>query len=201
MYLLIAISYLHNLGLFNFIQLVLLLMIFFISNTLIGIKPYNLNLQIIRLISIIVILIVIYNNSNEIIYSSHLLPPYSWLKIDYVNDFLVKSLNYYHKKFNIFYLKNLTKDITIFLDNLNENDNYWLSLSFYPNIEAYKNDEGIKMYICDPILINRDSSPILLSKFIMNRLNLMIDLYYLDDSIFDSNDSVIITEYTEIELE
>lgn len=56
------------------------------------------------------------------------------------------------------------------------------------------------MHICDPILINRDSCPLLLTKFIMNRLNLIIDLYYLDDSIINSKDSIIIVQFTEIEL-
>jgi hypothetical protein len=56
------------------------------------------------------------------------------------------------------------------------------------------------MYISDPILINRDSNPLLLTKFIMNRLNLMTDLYYLDDSIINSSDPVIIVKYTEIKL-
>lgn len=73
-------------------------------------------------------------------------------------------------------------------------------LFFYPDISAYKNEEGIKMNISEPILITKDSSPILLSKFIMNRLNLMIDFYYIDDSIFYYQNSVIIIKYTEIEL-
>jgi hypothetical protein len=58
----------------------------------------------------------------------------------------------------------------------------------------------MRLYICDPILVNRDSDPLLLSKFIKNRLDIMIDFYYLDDSIFDSEDAVIIAKFTEIEL-
>lgn len=53
-----------------------------------------------------------------------------------------------------------------------------MSLTFYPDISGYANGEGIKLYISDPILINKDSDSLLLTKFIMNRLNLMIDFYY-----------------------
>jgi hypothetical protein len=121
-------------------------------------------------------------------------------KIHYVHDFQVKSLNYYEEKSSIFVLNKLITDITNFLENLNDADNFWLSLSFYPDIAGYANDEGIKLYISDPILINRDSCPLLLSKFIMNRLNIMIDFYYLDDSIINNDNPVIIAKYTEIEL-
>lgn len=100
----------------------------------------------------------------------------------------------------VLFLKNLTVELTEFLVNLNDTDNYWVSLSFYPNIDGYKNCEGIKMSISTPIVVNIDSSPLLLTKFIMNRLNLMIDFYYLDDSIINSEDSVIIVKFCEIEF-
>ena len=54
--------------------------------------------------------------------------------------------------------------------------------------------------ISEPILINKSSCPILLSSYIMSRLNLMIDFYYLDDSIINSKDSIIVIKYIEIEL-
>jgi len=100
-----------------------------------------------------------------------------------------------------FYLKNLTTDITDFLNSLNESDNYWVSFSFYPDIIGYQIDEGIKLFISDPILINRESSALLLTQFIMNRLNIMVDFYYLDDSIISSNDSIIIVKFTDIEIQ
>jgi len=61
-------------------------------------------------------------------------------------------------------------------------------------------EDGLKLYISDPILINKDSSPFLLTQFILHRLNVMIDFYYLDDSIINSEDPVIIVKFTEIEL-
>jgi hypothetical protein len=70
-------------------------------------------------------------------------------------------------------------------------------LTFHPDILGYNIDDGIKLFISDPILINKDSSPLLLTQFIMNRLNIMIDLYYLDDSIINSKDSIIVVKFTE----
>lgn len=61
-------------------------------------------------------------------------------------------------------------------------------------------DDALKLYISDPILINKDSSPLLLTQFINHKLNVMIDFYYLDDSIINSKDPVIIVKFTEIEL-
>jgi len=50
--------------------------------------------------------------------------PVSQDKIDFVHDFEVKSMNFYKNKSSVFYLKNLTLDITNFINNLNEDDNY-----------------------------------------------------------------------------
>jgi hypothetical protein len=65
---------------------------------------------------------------------------------------------------------------------------------------GYGLDDGMQLYIADPILINKDSSSILLTQFIENRLQLMIDFYYLDDSIFDNDEAIIVVKFTEIEL-
>jgi hypothetical protein len=87
-----------------------------------------------------------------------------------------------------------------FLKILNEDDNYWVSLSFYPTISGYSIDDGMQLFLSDPILINKDSSAITLTQFIMNRLHLMIDFYYLDDSIINNNDGIIVVKFIKIEL-
>jgi len=50
--------------------------------------------------------------------------PFSQDKIHFVHDFDVKSIKFYDIKNSLFYLKNLTLDITNFINNLNEEDNY-----------------------------------------------------------------------------
>lgn len=187
-------------GILNSSYILLLLITLFSSHYLIGLNPYSIYLHIIRVLSCIIICVIIYLESDSY-YLMQLLLPFSVNKIDYVHDFNIKSLNYYKLRGWSLNLKDLHKDLDIFLKNLNENDNYWLSFNFYTSIEAYMNEEGIRMNISDPIIINRESSPLLLNKFIMNRLNTMTDLYYLDDSIINSKDPVIILSFTEIEIE
>jgi hypothetical protein len=176
----------------------LLILIFFISHLLLGANPLSIKLHIIRILSILIILY--YLDINQSNYLISLLPPFCLDKIHYVHDFQIKSINFFEQKGSILYLNSLTRDLTIFLDNLSDNDNYWISLTFYPDISGYANEEGIKLVISDPILINKESNSLLLTKFIMNRLNLMIDSYYLDDSIINNKNSVVIIKYTEIEL-
>jgi hypothetical protein len=144
----------------------------------------------------------IYLDFFQNIYLTSILIPFSSdNRIHFVHEFKIKSLNFYNEKSSFFLIKELTKDITNFLNNLNETDNYWLSLSFYPRIEGYANNEGIQLHISDPILINKDSSPLLVTNFIMNRLNMITEFYGLDDSIINSRDSIIVVKYTEIELQ
>jgi hypothetical protein len=129
-----------------------------------------------------------------------LLIPFSKDKVDYVHDFKIKSINYYNDRKTILIINNLTKDITSFLNNLSESDNYWVSFSFYPELAGYSLDEAMRLTICDPILINKDSSSLVLTNFIMNRLQIMIDFYYLDDSVINSTECLILAQFTEIEL-
>lgn len=182
------------------IQVIIWFSLYLLTNFIIGFHPFSFKWNIIRLISVLMIFYITIRNLDQSIYFLSLLMPVSQDKIDFVHDFEVKSMNFYKNKSSVFYLKNLTLDITNFINNLNEDDNYWVSLSFYPDISGYNMEDGLKLYISDPILINKDSSPFLLTQFILHRLNVMIDFYYLDDSIINSEDPVIIVKFTEIEL-
>jgi hypothetical protein len=182
------------------IQVIIWISLYLITNFLIGFHPFSFNWNIIRLISIIMILYLSYKNLDQSIYLMSLLTPFSKDKIHYAHDFEIKSLNFYQERSTILYLNDLKSDLNDFISNLDENNDFWLSFCFYPDLAIYNIDNGMRLYICDPILVNRDSDPLLLSKFITNRLDIMIDFYYLDDSIFDSEDAVIIAKFTEIEL-
>ena len=182
------------------IQVIIWILLYLVTNFIIGFHPFSFKWNIIRVFSIIMILYITIRNIDQSIYITSLLMPFSQDKIHFVHDFDVKSIKFYDIKNSLFYLKNLTLDITNFINNLNEEDNYWISLSFYPDISVYNIDGAMQIYICDPILINKDSSPLLLTQFINDRLNVMIDFYYLDDSIINSKDSIIIVKFTEIEL-
>lgn len=200
LFLIFTYIYFHSTLIVNF-SLILCILGFFGSNLLIGIYPYSLKIHIYRIIFIIMILFIIYDNSTPHNSLTSLLLPFCQNKVDYVHDFKIKSLDIYYEKGSILFLPTLTVEITTLLESLSDSENYWSSICFYPHISGYNNEAGIKMWIDDPIIINKDSNPLLLTKFIMNRLNLMIDLYYLDDSIFNSDQSIIVIKYLKIELQ
>jgi hypothetical protein len=75
------------------------------------------------MLSIIAILVIVYNNTNESLYLLSLLTPFSVDKIHFVHDFEVKHLNIYGERKSMLLLKELTKDLTDFLDILNKSDN------------------------------------------------------------------------------
>jgi hypothetical protein len=182
------------------IQIIIWISMYLVANFLIGFHPFSFKWNIIRILSIIMILYLSYRNLDQTIYLTSLLIPLSKNEINYVHDFDVKSLNVYKKQGTVLYIINLTLDLTEFINNLNEDDNYWACISFYPNIGGYSIDDGMQLFLSDPILINKDSDPLLLTQFIMNKLHLMIDMYYFDDSIINSQDSIIVIKFTEIEL-
>ena len=168
-------------GLLVLIQILIWIMVFLLSNLLIGINPFSKELYIIRLISILVIIFILYYNYNSSYQLSCLLP-LSIDKITYVNNInknIVIDSNYYLKHLNEFN----DNEIFDFLDNLSYDDNYIVSLEYILDISKYT-DEGPNLILSKPFLINRYSSQTTITKFINERIELMIDLYYLDDSIF-----------------
>jgi hypothetical protein len=182
------------------IQIIFWISLYLISNFIIGFHPFSFKWNIIRLVSIILILYLSYKNLDQNIYSISLLIPFSKDKISFAHEFEINSLSIYKLRHSVLFINDLTGDLIDFIDSLNEDDNYWISLSFYPTITGYNIDDGMQLFISDPILINKDSDPLLLTQFIMDRLNRMIDFYYLDDSIINNNDGIIIIKFTEIEL-
>jgi hypothetical protein len=182
------------------IHIIIWIAFYLIANLIIGFHPFSFYWNIIRILSIIMILYLSYKNLDQSMYLTSLLIPISQDKIHYVHDFDVKSLDFYKPNRTVLKIHELTLDIMDFLKNLNDDDNYWVSLSFYPTITGYSIDDGMQLFLSDPILINKDSSAITLTQFIMDRLQLMIDFYYLDDSIINNNDGIIVVKFIKIEL-
>jgi hypothetical protein len=182
------------------IHIIIWIAFYLIANLIIGFHPFSFYWNIIRILSIIMILYLSYKNLDQSMYLTSLLIPISQDKIHYVHDFDVKSLDFYKPNRTVLKINELTLDIMDFLKILNDDDNYWVSLSFYPTITGYSIDDGMQLFLSDPILINKDSSAITLTQFIMDRLQLMIDFYYLDDSIINNNDGIIVVKFIKIEL-
>jgi hypothetical protein len=74
-------------------------------------------------------------------------------------------------------------EIPNFLSKLNNEDNYAVNILFVPEFFLSTSIDLPKLSISKPILINRLSSATTLSKFIDERLDIMIDYYFTDDTI------------------
>lgn len=78
-------------------------------------------------------------------------------------------------------------------------ENYIVNLEFIPDITIELEDHP-RLFISEPILINKYSDPDLINKFIFERLDLMVDCFYLDDDIIKNNvdnvGPVVIAIYT-----
>jgi len=83
-------------GLLVLTQTTLWLMVFFLSNLLIGINPLNKQFYIVRIMSIIVIIFILYYNSLQMTISTALILPLSINKITYFDDLIgISRLNIY----------------------------------------------------------------------------------------------------------
>jgi hypothetical protein len=161
-------------------------MIFFLSNLIIGINPLLKEFYIIRIISICVIIFILYYNSITSSIASAFILPLSIDKITYLSEIET------NEKIEKIYVDSNLKierlfefdinEISDFLNKLDINYNYIATIEFIPEISKYNIDAPI-MILSKPFLINRFSSHTTISKFIFERLNYMVDYYYLEDVI------------------
>lgn len=146
-------------------------------------------------------------NSLDVIYAMTLLFPFSVFDVDYRDSFEWK-VNSFRVKPIISYLKllKLTEDITKLLNSLDHEENYSLGLSFIHNYTLWIDNKELlnPLFIDDPIIINKESDPTLITQFIMNNLN--DKCYFISDSLkYDSKinsiDSVILAVCVPIKVE
>lgn len=154
------------------------------------------NLYFIFLIIICFIIIILKMKS---IYILSILIPFSLFEIDFRDSFDWKKASYRVNPI-ISYLKlqNLTEDIIKLLHSLNDVENYSMSLSFISSYSKWKDnkDKINPLFIDDAIIVNKESDPILISEFILKRLddkNLFITNWLFNDSLINSLDVVILT--------
>jgi hypothetical protein len=124
--------------------------------------------------------------------------PFSSFDIDFRDSFDWK-FNSFGVKPKISYLKiqTLTEDIIKLLHSLNDEENYSMSLSFISSYKEWKdNKEKITpLFIDDAIIVNKESDPILITEFILKRLDdktLFITKWLFNDSSINSLDAVIL---------
>lgn len=183
-----------------FLQLLILFVCFLFSNVLLGINPYNLKLYIFRALAILLMLLLIYYSTIDPLYPTSLLIPLCVDEIHYAHDFDAKPLDIRNKRTTFLFLDLLDKDLVKFLELLDQKDNYWVSFRIYRTLNDYRVQDKLHIFLDDPILLNSGSSHQLLSKFINNHVKLLVEAYYLDETIFTSKQSIIVVDYIKIVL-
>lgn len=175
----------HLLGLLVLIQILIGLIVFFTSNFLSGIYPFNIDYRIIRILSIIYIIYFLWYNSIEIIIHTSVLLPLSIDKIDYLknlNRFVKMEQKIEEKRLLIFELYKIQD----FVNNLEEDNNYIVYIEFHPSMQ-YNILDAPQLIITEAFLINKLSSPTTIIGHIQDRLFYMADYFYMDDSLVTEN--------------
>jgi hypothetical protein len=150
--------------------------------------------------------IIIYGLFMNSLYAMSILIPFSFFEIDFRDSFEweIKS---YRDKPKISYLKiqNLTEDIIKLLNSLNDDENYSMSLSFISSYKEWKvNKKNVcPLFVDDAIIINKESDPIIITSFIMNKINdkgYFVNNWLFKERLINSMDTTIITVTTTIKI-
>lgn len=188
-------------GVFVLIQILIWTIVFFLSNFLIGINPFNKEFHTIRIMSVIVIISILWYNSTKLNIATAFILPLSISNISYLDDF-TKGHTGIIVDPNV--KKELLYSITIgetskLLNSLDSDSNYIANIEYINDLSIHYldvsngNTNTPRMILSNPFLINKFSSPTLLTKFMNERLELMIDYYYLDDSVLQDSTIILIT--------
>jgi len=94
-------------------------------------------------------------------------------------------------------------EIAKILNSLDNNKVYVLSFELVISWSLYDEDNPT-ITLSKPILITKNSNSKIISEFLLERISLAVDSYYLDDDLFKSFDNLegpgIIVKYKEIKL-
>jgi hypothetical protein len=146
-----------------------------------------------------------YSKTNSL-YTMSISIPFSFFEIDFrdsfewkFNSYRVKPVISYHK------LQTLTNDIDSLLLSLVDDENYSMSLSFISSYKAWEEDKGKihPLFIDDAIIVNKESDSILITQFILQRLDdkgLFITNWLFKDSSINRIDPIILTVIVPIKV-
>jgi len=201
LFLIFYLIYIHF-GLFVLIQIIIWTIVFFLSNFLVGINRTR-EMKIIRILSILVIVFILYYNSitNNIL--SSFIIPLSINQITFVKDVFRKSndsasINYFENA-HITWFKFWDKcEVKDFIELLDYNKAYLVSFELILDMEGFEQGDPT-LLISSPILISKDSNPKLISKFISKKAISACYNYNLYHDIAKEAPSILV-KYKEINL-
>jgi len=169
-----------KLGLFVTTQILICLIVYFLSNFLIGINPFRLDYYLFRIFTLLIIILLIYYHTDSEFAISCLLP-FSTDKItffDSIEDYKIEDKPQY------FILRKLDQSsILDFYDILDYNTNYVLEIEFILNIKHNGEENMPRLDLSYPIIVNKYSSISLLLKFLNAQLFLMNKYFYPNNII------------------
>ena len=132
------------------------------------------------------------------LYSMCILFLFSLFEIDFRDSFEWKFDSYGVKpKISYFKLQTLTKNVINLLESLKDDENYSMSLSYISSYKEWQDnkDKVRPLFIDNPIIINKESDPIIITQFIMEKLNekaYFVTNWLFKDSSINSMDPVIL---------
>ena len=209
---LMVMLFIYNItGVYLIIPLVLAILNFIFATFNLIVDPNNINSRLIQLISLAFIAFVIIINLKILIlgdtlYKLAFIFPFSINKITYLDDIYSNedsNIYYFRNSYiNRFYLMD-KNEVADFLLNLDNSKIYLITFEFVISWLQYEEDSPI-LILSKPILTTKDSNPSLISDFILSKIRLACDNYYLDEEIMvmmnNSDGPGVIVKYSEFRI-
>lgn len=192
-------------GLFILIQILIWFSVYFLSNFLLGINPSNKEMHIIRILSIIVIIFILYLNSKEVNILSSFIIPLSITKITFIDELIGNDevnptdIIYINNSYITWLHFNDLQEVSDLLSLLDDKKAYVISFDLIIDKSAFSLGNP-SLILTKPILISRNSNPWLICNYLQERIRLACDLYGLDDTCLDKDGPGVSVKYREINL-
>jgi len=193
-----------NLGLYALISILIWSIVFFLSNFLVGINPSR-EMKIIRILSILVIVFILYYNSVQLPIITSLIFPFSINKITFLDELEI-SKDVEGNPSSIFYISNTNftwfhfcdfQDVQDLLDILDHNKTYVVTFDLITDKSAFELGNP-SLILGSPIVITKKSNPWLITKYLVERIRLANWTYRLEYD--NKNRPGVIVKYKELYL-
>jgi len=123
--------------------------------------------------------------------------------ITYLDQFIDNKLFIFNNPIVTRFHFNDYIDVSLFLRDLENDKAYVVTFDFVLSWLQYDEDSPV-INLSKPILVTRNSNPRLISNFILNRISLACDNYYLAEEIMDMlikpDGPGVIVKYNQINL-
>jgi len=121
-------------------------------------------------------------------------------KVTYLHQFIPNNMWTSDNNLISRFYFNDTLEVTRFLNTLKIDTTYVVTFEFVYSWLLYEEDSPV-ILLSKPILITKNSNPEIVAKFIMERITLACESYYLECDMMDKLEGPgVIVKYTEISI-